>query len=293
MNSYSIKDLEHLSGIKAHTLRIWEQRYNIVTPQRTDTNIRYYNDEDLKRILNISLLKENGYKISKIAKLSVEELNHEVIKITENSSDFTNQIQALTVAMIDFREERFEKVLTTNILQQGFENTMINIIYPFLTRIGFLWQTGSINSAQEHFITHLIRQKIMVAIDGQVFPTNKTQKKFLLFLPNGELHEIGLLFANYIIRARGHKVIHLGQSLPFEDLKEAFVIHKPDFIMSIITSVPGQDAIQEYVDNLADTFPDTEILLTGYQVVGQDLALKDNVSLFMKMQDLIDFAEDV
>ncbi|MFY7911452.1 MAG: MerR family transcriptional regulator, partial [Emticicia sp.] len=163
MSNYSIKDLEQLSGIKAHTLRIWEQRYNIINPKRTDTNIRTYDDNDLKLVLNIALLKDHDYKISEIAKLSLEELSKEVLAISDKQLNYPDQIHALTIAMIDIDEERFEKIMSTNILQFGFENTMINIIYPFLSRIGTLWVTGSIGPAQEHFITNLIRQKIIVA----------------------------------------------------------------------------------------------------------------------------------
>jgi MerR family transcriptional regulator, light-induced transcriptional regulator len=149
MSNYSIRDLEQLSGIKAHTLRIWEQRYNIIAPKRTDTNIRLYDDQDLKLVLNISLLKEHGYKISEISKMSSEEMNNEVITISDKKLNYPDQIHALTISMIDLDEDRFEKIISTNILQFGFENTMINIIYPFLSRIGTLWVTGSIGPAQE------------------------------------------------------------------------------------------------------------------------------------------------
>ncbi|MDX2306069.1 MAG: MerR family transcriptional regulator [Microscillaceae bacterium] len=292
MTVYSIKDLEHLSGIKAHTLRIWEQRYKLVTPKRTDTNIRFYDDQDLKLILNVSLLKENGFKISKIAEMSENDLRQKVIKITEQSSRFPDQIQALTLAMIDLDEDRFEKIISTNTLQIGFENTMINIIYPFLVKIGFLWQTGAINPAQEHFISHLIRQKIIVAIDGQVVNPDKSASKYLLYLPEGELHELSLLFCSYIIKSRNHKVIYLGQSLPMQDLQEAVKIHKPENIITIITSTPGQDLIQEYIDRLSTKFPQAKILLSGYQIIGQDITLPDNGVIFNKIEDLIRFVEE-
>ena len=292
MTVYSIKDLEHLSGIKAHTLRIWEQRYKLVTPKRTDTNIRYYDDQDLKLILNVSLLKENGFKISKIAEMSEIDLKEKVIQITEQSSRFPDQIQALTLAMIDLDEDRFEKIISTNTLQIGFENSMINIIYPFLVKIGFLWQTGAINPAQEHFISHLIRQKIIVAIDGQVVKADKSSSKYMLYLPEGELHELSLLFSSYIIKSRNHKVIYLGQSLPLQDLQEAYNMHKPDYIMTVVTSTPGQDLIQEYVDLLASKFPEAELLFSGYQVIGQDIDIPSNGIIFNKIGDLIRFVEE-
>ncbi len=291
MSVYSIRDLEHLSGIKAHTLRVWEQRYNLVQPKRTDTNIRYYDDTDLKLILNVSLLKENGFKISKIAEMSEQDLRERVIEITEQSSKSPEQIQALTLAMIDLDEDRFEKIISTNTLQIGFERTMTQIIYPFLVRIGFLWQTGAINPAQEHFISHLIRQKIIVAIDGQVYSQNPDSQKYLLYLPEGETHELALLFACFIIKSRNNKVVYLGQSLPFQDLIEAHKIHQPEYVLSIITSTPGQDSIQEYVSKLCDKFPDSKILLSGYQVVGQDLKVPSNGMIINKIEDLITFID--
>ncbi|WP_247237017.1 MerR family transcriptional regulator [Telluribacter sp. SYSU D00476] len=291
MSNYSIRDLEQLSGIKAHTLRIWEQRYNIITPKRTDTNIRLYDDQDLKLVLNISLLKDHGYKISEIAKMSFEEMSNEVIAISDQKLNYPDQIHALTISMIDLDEDRFEKVISTNILQFGFESTMAHIIYPFLSRIGTLWVTGSIGPAQEHFITNLVRQKIIVAIDGQVVKLGPASKKYLLYLPEGELHEISLLFANYIIRARHNKVVYLGQSLPFSELEFAYDIHKPDYIFTAITSAPANSDVQPYVDSLAARFSESTILLTGYQIVGQGIDTADNTLIINKIEDLIRIVE--
>jgi DNA-binding transcriptional MerR regulator len=293
MSNYSIKDLEQLSGIKAHTLRIWEQRYNIINPKRTDTNIRTYDDKDLKLVLNIALLKDHDYKISEIAKLSLEELSKEVLAISDKQLNYPDQIHALTIAMIDIDEERFEKIMSTNILQFGFENTMINIIYPFLSRIGTLWITGSIGPAQEHFITNLIRQKIVVAIDGQIIKPSADSKKYILYTPEGEFHEMPLLFANFILRARNNKVIYLGQSMPFSELEFICQHHKPDCLFSVITSTPGQDDIQQYINKLGVTFPDVKILLTGYQVIAQGLDLPKNIEVVSNVRQLMEFAEDL
>jgi MerR family transcriptional regulator, light-induced transcriptional regulator len=287
MSNYSIRDLEQLSGIKAHTLRIWEQRYNIIVPKRTDTNIRLYDDQDLKLVLNISLLKDHGYKISEISKMTPEEMNAEVMTISEHKLNYPDQIHALTISMIDLDEERFEKIMSTNILQFGFENTMSFIIYPFLSRIGTLWLTGSIGPAQEHFITNLIRQKLIVAIDGQVVKQTPASRKYLLYLPEGELHEMGLLFANYIIRARNHKVIYLGQTVPFNEMEFVYNLHKPDYIFTAITSVPSSSEVQPYVDKLASHFPQATILITGYQIVGQDIQLSPRTIIINNVEDLI------
>ena len=291
MSNYSIKDLEQLSGIKAHTLRIWEQRYNIINPKRTDTNIRTYDDKDLKLVLNIALLQAHDFKISTIAKLSLEELSKEVLAISDRQLNYPDQIHALTITMIDIDEERFEKIMATNILQFGFENTMINIIYPFLGRIGTLWITGSIGPAQEHFITNLIRQKIIVAIDGQVLKLDENYKTYILYTPEGELHEIPLLFANYVLRARNNKVVYLGQSMPFSELKFICELHKPDYLFSVITSTPGQDEIQQYVDKLGNSFPEVKVLLTGYQVVAQGIELPPNTEIITNVKQLVSIAE--
>jgi DNA-binding transcriptional MerR regulator len=292
VSSYSIKDLEHLSGIKAHTLRIWEQRYNFIEPKRTDTNIRYYSDDDLKLVLNISTLKENGYKISKIAKMNEEELNQEVLKIAETNLRFPDQINSLTLSMIDMDEDRFESILNNNILKYGFERTMLNIIYPFLAKIGMLWQTGSILPAQEHFISNLIRQKMTVAIDGQYVTERESKGKWLLYLPEGELHELSLMFAAFLLRARKFKVIYLGQNLPKSDLYSVKEIHEPDYVLTICTAAPKKSEVQEYIDEVADLFSSATMFVGGFQVIGQDIKRRKNVEFIMKMEDLIDFINE-
>lgn len=291
MSSYSIKDLEQLSGIKAHTLRIWEQRYNLLSPKRTDTNIRYYDDQDLKLILNVALLNDNGVKISKIASMASNEIREEVMKLTERSLTHDDQIHALTICMIEMDEERFDKILSTNIIKLGFEQTMMNIIYPFMSKIGVLWQTGAINPAQEHFISNLVRQKLIVAIDGQIVKGGG--KKFLLFLPEGELHETSILFASYLIKNKGHKVIYLGQTTPSEDLISVYNLHQPEFLLTVITTSPSSENVQEYLNTLSKTFPITNILVTGYQVIGQDLVFPSNVRLLNYIRDIKDFLEEL
>lgn len=291
--TYSIKDLEQLSGIKAHTLRIWEQRYSFIKPKRTTTNIRYYNNEDLKLVLNISLLRENGYKISRIAEMKVEEIAEEVRRFTEETCKYPEQMHSLTLAMLDLDEERFEKTISTCILQIGFEKTMLTLVYPFLSRIGVLWQTGAAHPVHEHFMSALIRQKIIVAIDGQYPSKNEKKKKFFLFLPEGELHEIGLLFASYVLKARNHTVVYLGQSLPFQDLITVHNLHRPDYLMTIITSAFEQNQVQHYINKLSAAFPEATILISGHQVVAQDIVLPENVELFQSKENFFGFLEEI
>ncbi|MFT6867491.1 MAG: DNA-binding transcriptional MerR regulator [Cyclobacteriaceae bacterium] len=291
MSRFSIKDLEQLTGIKAHTLRIWEQRYGIIKTHRTQTNIRYYDDEALKLSLNVALLNAHGFKISKIAQMLEEEIQNTVLQITEDVSSFSDQIHALTLSMIDLNEQRFEKIIASNTLKYGFEATMLHIIYPFLSKIGILWLTGSVNPAQEHFITNLIRQKLIVAIDGIYEQVPDSAPKFLLFLPEGELHEISLLFSDLIIRSRKNKSIYLGQSLPIDELTSVYEYYKPDYILTILTSVPGSSNIQNYVNTLSSQFPDSTILISGMQVIGQDLNTPANVKILVRPDQLIEISE--
>jgi len=291
VTTYSIKDLEQLSGIKAHTLRIWEQRYDLLSPKRTDSNIRYYDDEDLKLILNISLLYDNGFKISKIASMPDELIREEVMNLTDRSLTHDDQVHALTICMIEMDEDRFDKILTTNIIKIGFEQTMLNIIYPFLSKIGLLWQTGAVNPAQEHFISNLVRQKLVVAIDGQI--SSGSGKKFLLFLPEGELHEISLLFATYLIKSKGHKVFYLGQSTPFKDVEAVYDLVEPEYLLTVMTSQPIGKTAQEYIDLLSKKFSSAEIFVSGYQVVGQDLSLGPNVRQFTYIREVKDLLDEI
>lgn len=291
MSSYSIKDLEQLSGIKAHTLRVWEQRYNLLSPKRTETNIRFYDDQDLKLILNVALLNDNGVKISKIASMASNEIREEVMKLTERTLTHDDQIHALTICMIEMDEERFDKILSTNIIKLGFEQTMMNIIYPFMSKIGVLWQTGAINPAQEHFISNLVRQKLIVAIDGQTLKSGG--KKFLLFLPERELHETSILFASYLIKNKGHKVIYLGQTTPYEDLASVYNLLQPEFLLTVITTSPSSEDIQEYLNSLSKRFDTAKILVTGYQVIGQDLIFPSNVRLLNYIRDIKEFLEEL
>jgi DNA-binding transcriptional MerR regulator len=196
MGKYSIKNLETLSGIKAHTIRIWEQRYGVITPDRTDTNIRTYCDTDLKKLLNIAMLNNSGLKISKISKLSDEDLSLEVQRIGESETEYPIQIDRLIVAMVDLDRSKFETILADCIETMGFEDTCINVLYPLLQKIGVMWLANSINPAQEHFISSLIIQKMYSAIDN-LYTEGPKGRKVIFFLREGELHEMGLLFFRY------------------------------------------------------------------------------------------------
>lgn len=276
MAAYSIKDLENLSGIKAHTIRIWEKRYKIIQPERTNSNIRIYNDEDLKVLLNIAILNKTGMKISHIAQLSSKQLNDKVSQISRYNLKDDAQVENLLVSMIELNEKQFDKVLSNSILKIGFEETFIKILSPLFNRIGILWQTNSINPAQEHFITNLIRQKLLVAIDGQYVPAIANPKKFLLFLPEGELHEIGLLFAHYMIKKFGHQVVYLGQTVPIKDIIDIADIIDPHYLFTSYVNASTIEEINCNINLLYKHFNHIDIFITGLQLENLDINYPNN-----------------
>jgi MerR family transcriptional regulator, light-induced transcriptional regulator len=274
---YSIKDLEKLSSIKAHTIRIWEKRYQIIKPERTDTNIRYYDDKELKHLMNISVLIQNGIKISHIARLNSEEIKEKAYFLLQNSGDSDNQIKNLILSMIELNEAKFEKTLNKSILNIGFEKTMIQLIYPFFQQIGIMWQTGSINPAQEHFISALIRQKLIVSVDGLESNLHPKSKRFILFLPEGEMHELGLLFYSYLLKTRGHEVLYLGQSTPINSVIEASLIWNPDYLLLFAVSAFSGISYQSFLNELSSSFSSKNIIVAGSQLSELDAALPANI----------------
>ena len=288
MNQFSIKDIEALTGIKSHTLRIWEQRYGLPHPKRTSTNIRYYDDEDVKLLLSVSALNRHGYKISKISNMTDKERSSLVVEISQVATDNVMQIDALTTAMFNFDEAFFEQVLASYAMKHGFVNAFLDLVFPFFARVGMLWQTGSINPAYEHFTTNLIRQKLFVAADAQPKHVKEGGKKFLLFLPGYEPHEIGLLFANYLIRSKGHHTNYLGPNLPIDDLGPVMQLYKADYILTVLTAPHPTQTPLFIAKKLSNDFPNAKILLSGFQTTMQsNINLPSNVKVLQSMQDLI------
>jgi DNA-binding transcriptional MerR regulator len=266
VGKYSIKEIERITGIKAHTIRIWEQRFQFIEPHRTETNIRFYDDEHLKTLLNISVLIKNGQRISQISKLSTPEIRNELERVAHQTSTegdfFAVQVDALVVAMLDLDEFHFDKIIGSGAVRYGFENVMIRLIIPFLQKVGILWSTGEINVAQEHFITNLIRRKLIVAIDANIGKITK-KERFILFLPDGELHEIGLLFAKYLIRMRGFPILYLGQSVPLPDLIAVAKEYKPDHFLTYFTLGQGLTKTQTYIQKMQTEFPNSSLCICG------------------------------
>lgn len=263
MITYSIKDLERLSGIKAHTIRIWEKRYELIFPKRTPTNIRYYDGTDLKQVLNIAILNRSGIKISKIAEMNSDEITERVLEVSATNSSEESQIESLLIAMIEFDDKRFESILTNCTIRMGFEDTVIKVIYPFFKKVGLLWQLDSINPAQEHYISNIIRQKIIVAIDGLSGNAAPGARTFLLFLQEGELHELGLLFYNYLILKAGHKVMYLGQSVPLENVKTTADQFTVDYLVTSIHSSFAQEDFMRKLNRIGEELPQIPVILTN------------------------------
>ncbi len=249
---FSIKDLENLSGIKAHTIRIWEKRYDLFKPNRTETNIRYYSLESLQKLLNISYLNSNGYKISKISKLEKQDIPR-LVKEIAISKDLNNHaINAFKVSMLDFDQSLFYSTFEELIKTSTFRDVFYDVFVPFLDEIGLLWQTNTITPAHEHFIVELLKQKILIHTEkaiGNSKVINK-EKTYVLFLPDNEIHELGLLFTNYELASKGFHSIYLGQSVPIDSLK--FLISKYDNVtfISSFTVQPEKDDIDDYMVEL-------------------------------------------
>lgn len=262
MNKFTIKDLENLSGIKAHTIRIWEQRYTFLKPHRTATNIRYYSNQELKTLLNISLLNKYGYKISHINRMNDEELREKILSLTGSQAQQERIVNELIQNMVDLDMEAFEQVLNNFIVARGVEKAITFIIFPFLERVGILWLTDHINPAQEHLITNIIRQKIIVGIENMVSPF-ELKSRVLLFLPENEHHELGLLFLNYLLKSRGVKTIYLGSNVPISDLEYVVDLKKPDYIYTHLTTVMREFNFEKFINNLKLRFTTTPILISG------------------------------
>lgn len=281
---YSINDLQKITGIKAHTIRVWEKRFNVVCPQRTNTNIRYYDENNLKKLLNISTLNKHGFKISEIVKMDYSGICDKILEVSSASNNYESHLNNLVISMLDLDEQKFENVLTSSIIKLGFEKTITQIIYPFLDKVGILWQTGTIIPAQEHFISNLIRQKLILAIDGHQNSADADSKTFLLFLPENELHELGLLFYSYLIKKAGHKVIYLGQWVPLSDVLSVVEMRKPDYIITYFISALDVKEIPEYLAKLSKGFSNKKIFVAGPQIKKLDTTLPSNIILLFNAE---------
>jgi DNA-binding transcriptional MerR regulator len=288
MNAFTIKDLENLSGVKAHTIRIWEQRYSFLKPQRTGTNIRYYSNEELKVILNIALLNKFGYKISHIDKMNVEEITKNVESLSHKEAYQERLVNELITYMIDLEMEAFEQVLDSQIKTKGIETIITEIIFPFLEKVGILWLTNHINPSQEHLVTNIIRQKLVVGIENTPLKAI-SDKSVLLFLPEGEHHELGLLYVHYLIKSRGIKAYYLGADVPLSDLVFVVKTKNPTCVYSHLTAgAPGFN-FEKFIHHLHSRIPESPIVISGSVTHDYKKELPSNVLLKKSVDEVLEY----
>ncbi|MBU3821395.1 MerR family transcriptional regulator [Flavobacteriaceae bacterium XHP0103] len=290
--NFSIKDLENLTGIKAHTIRIWEKRYNLLSPNRTETNIRSYNNSSLQKLLNISYLNENGIKISKIAKLKNDEIAAKVREIASRNKLENHAINALKMAMLNFDQVLFYNTYNGLIENKPFSDIFYSTFLPLLNDIGLLWQTNTITPAHEHFISVLIKQKILLNIEKlQSIEPKPSSKTFVLFLPENEIHDIGLLFINYKLRSKGYHTIFLGESVPMDNLKDLLSFFSDITFISYFTVSPDLGNIESYINNFNELLLNNstnKLYLLGTKL--QDYSqteLPKKVTIFNSIENLV------
>lgn len=288
MDQFSISQLAQFSGVKAHTIRIWEQRYQALQPNRSEGNTRYYDADQLRRILNIVSLTQSGYKISELGPMPDNELFNLVAEHEKkHSGDDLHEffISQLIAAGMDFDEAHFEKMFSHCLLRYGMRDAYVYVIYPFLQRTGVMWASNSLPPAREHFMSNILRQKFFTAIDA-LPPADEEKESWMLFLPENEFHEIGLLFANYLIRASGKKVIYLGSNVPQESMLKAVEEVRPSKLLLFFVHFDFPEKRQEYIQTIEEKYPDLELFISGNEKLMSGLSLGENTRWLRKVSDL-------
>jgi DNA-binding transcriptional MerR regulator len=291
-NVFSIKDLENLSGIKAHTIRIWEKRYNVLEPMRSDTNIRYYNLVNLQKLLNITLLHDHGYKISRIAKYSNEEIPEIVKGIVSEISVKSHAISSFKMAMLNFDQSLFFNTYNTLLSKKTFREVFYDVFIPLMNEIGLLWQSDTITPAHEHFISYLIKQKLLINTEKlQILKPTNDERVFVLYLPSNEIHELGLMYLNYEILHHGYRSIYLGESIPLDNLKDLKKYFNNVTFISYLTVEPNKEEINPYIKAINDDVlndDSTELWLLGRMVdFIETQNISDKTRVFRSISDLV------
>lgn len=290
--SFTIKELEALSGIKAHTIRIWEQRYHFLKPSRTQTNIRRYSNDELKTLLTVALLNKYGYKISRIDSMPHEERTKAVLSLSPEEASNELLVNKMIGYMIDMKNTEFEKLLNDHIREHGMEKTIVGIIFHFLEKVGILWHTNHILPVQEHIVSNIVRQKILAAIDSLPL-VHKPSPVFLLFLPEDEHHEMGLLYVYYLLRKKKLPVIYLGASVPLKDVQSLFDHKAPDYLYLHLTAFPRNHHLQNYLSALSQNFPGSKILLSGSAIREYKKSLASNITRFPSLAEVISYLKSI
>jgi len=292
VKKFSISDIEGLIGIKAHTIRAWEARYNLVPSKRTPTNIRFYDEDDLKQLLNIVTLNEKGYKISRIAKMTKQQISEMVVQFQADWNDDTVQVLRLSDAALSYDELAFAEILSGCIDEMGLTKTMDLVLFPFMKKVGMLWQTGAIDPSHEHFASNLIRDRIIVEIDKIEKPVRKNVKRFLLFLPEAEMHETGLLFARYLLKSCGMDTLYLGQEIPYTDVKKVIASYKPDYAFIVLTSLNLGKDVNKIIGKVMDHL-DVPLLVAGSLISEFDILVQNHLTPLKNVCDITDFLEEL
>ena len=292
MKKFSISDIEGLIGIKAHTIRAWEARYNLVPSKRTPTNIRFYDEDDLKQLLNIVTLNEKGYKISRIAKMTKQQISEMVVQFQADWNNDTVQVLRLSDAALSYDELAFAEILSGCIEEMGLTKTMDLVLFPFMKKVGMLWQTGAIDPSHEHFASNLIRDRIIVEIDKIDKPVRKNVKRFVLFLPEAEMHETGLLFARYLLKSCGMDTLYLGQEIPYKDVKKVIASYKPDYAFIVLTSLNLGKDVNKIIGKVMDHL-DVPLLVAGSLISEFDILVQNHLTPLKNVCDITDFLEEL
>lgn len=286
MVTYSVAQVEALTGIKAHTLRIWERRYDFLMPERTPTNIRYYSDVQLKKLLNFGILVRNGYRVSKLNKMGPEEVYDAVAKVlADPGSETSDEMKGLTLSMLEMNEEDFDDIFERQVLRKGFFKTITETIYPFLQYVGVLWTTNKAMIAQEHYISNLIRQKLIGAIEKLSIPS-KDAPSIVFFLLEGEEHEIGLLLASYVAKEMGWNIYYLGQGVPVPNIKKVIDIAEPELLMTMFVT-PKVNKVNGFIYSILDG-NDVPFIISGSQ---ENLEAVSDSEQLIKVSSPADFQD--
>jgi MerR family transcriptional regulator, light-induced transcriptional regulator len=286
MNKFSIKDLENLTGIKAHTIRIWELRYGILNPERTPTNIRVYNSDDLKTVLRIALLNNHGYKISRIHKMSKDEINDLLQKVTDANFKLSLVVNDLIEATLSMNIDAFEAILNMYIRRNGIEHTMEYLILALLEKIGLMWMANCIYPAQEHLISHVIYRKLSLAIEELHSRNRNNSPTVLLFLPEGEIHDLALMYVNYLLTKYHKKTIYLGPNSPLSALKLVYERHRPQYMYMHLTATAEEFSGRRYMQKLSSQFPGCKILVSGSMLHSKKYTPENNMKFLLSLHDV-------
>lgn len=294
MDSFSISQLSQFSGVKPHTIRIWEQRYNALQPQRSEGNTRFYDSSQLRRLLNIVSLMKTGKKVSKLCKLSDEELyvlQSEYIEQASEETDYEYFISQLISSGMNYDENNFEKIFSHCFLRFGLRKTYQDVIYPMVNRIGLLWTTNTVPPSQEHYITNLLRQKLFTSIDSLTMEADNSDA-WILFLPEDEFHEMGLLFANYMIRNRGKKVIYLGPNVPLSAVEKTLGDTGAKNLLLFLVHHDLPENIVLYLEKLQAIKKDNKIFVAAANYLAEEFSKYKNINWLCSVADLEDLFVD-